>query len=77
MPTKSKRATVYFQPDVHRALRQKAEATEQSVSDLVDEAVRALLAEDADDLAALRERAGEPTVALDAFVRGLGERGAL
>ena len=75
--TKSKRATVYFDPALHKALRLKAAATERSLSDVVDEAVRVLLAEDADDLAALDERAAEPTVSFEAFVQELRRDGAL
>jgi hypothetical protein len=74
---KSKRATVYFDPSLHEALRLKAAATERSLSDLVDEAVRSLLAEDADDIAALGDRVGEPTVSFESFVRDLKARGAL
>lgn len=76
-PTKSKRATVYFDPALHKALRLKAAATERSLSDVVDEAVRVLLAEDADDLAAIDERATEPTVSFEAFVQELKRDGAL
>jgi predicted HicB family RNase H-like nuclease len=46
----SKRATVYFDFEVHRALRLKAATTERSVSDLVNEAVELALGEDAEDL---------------------------
>jgi plasmid stability protein len=74
---KSKRATVYFDPDLHKALRLKAAATERSLSDVVDEAVRILLAEDAEDLAALAERRGEPTVSFEAFLQELKAAGAL
>ena len=72
-----KRATVYFEEPVHKALRLKAAETEQSVSDLVNEAVRRALAEDADDLAAFRERATEPTLAFEEFVADLKRRGRL
>jgi predicted transcriptional regulator len=75
--TKSKRATVYFDPALHKALRLKAAATERSLSDVVDEAVRALLAEDAEDLAAIEERAAEPTVSFEAFVQELKRDGVL
>lgn len=75
--TKSKRATVYFDPALHKALRLKAAATERSLSDVVDEAVRALLAEDAEDLAAIDARATEPTVSFEAFVQELKRDGAL
>ena len=72
-----KRATVYFDSALHKALRLKAAETERSVSDVVNEAVRVLLAEDADDLAALRDRADEPTVSFESFVRDLKAEGAI
>ena len=59
---KTKRATVYFDPNLHRALRVKAAETERSLSDLVNAAVRHSLAEDAEDLAAF-EAGDEITVA--------------
>ena len=77
MSTQPKRATVYFQPDVHRALRLKAAETERSVSDLVNDAVRASLAEDAEDLAAFEERAAEPSLSFERVVRDLRRRGKL
>ena len=78
MPAASpKRATVYFDSVLHKALRLKAAETERSVSDVVNEAVRMLLAEDADDLAALRDRQGEPTVSFESFVRDLKSEGAI
>ena len=73
----SKRATVYFDSALHKALRLKAAETERSVSDVVNEAVRALLAEDAEDLSALRERAGEPTVSYETFVQELKAEGSI
>ncbi len=78
MPTPPpKRATVYFDSALHKALRLKAAAAERSISDVVNEAVRVLLAEDADDLAALEERADEPTVSFEAFVRELKAEGTI
>ena len=73
----AKRATVYFEELVHKALRLKAAETEQSVSDLVNDAVRRALAEDADDLVAFRDRAAEPTLAFEDFVADLKRRGQL
>jgi hypothetical protein len=73
----AKRATVYFDESVHRALRLKAAETEQSISDLVNSAVRTALAEDADDLAAFRDRAREPTLAFEDLLRDLRRRGKL
>lgn len=75
--TSSKRATVYFDPALHKALRLKAAETERSVSDVVNEAVRALFSEDADDLAAIGDRAAEPTISFEAFVREMKAEGAI
>ena len=60
MSSNSKRSTVYFDPATHRALRLKAAETDRSFSGLVNDAVKASLAEDAEDLAAFDERASEP-----------------
>jgi hypothetical protein len=73
----AKRATVYFEEPVHKALRLKAAETDQSVSDLVNQAVRRSLAEDADDLAAFRDREAEPTLAFEDFIADLKRRGGL
>jgi hypothetical protein len=73
----SKRATIYFEPDVHKALRLKAAVSERSISEMVNDAVRSSLAEDAEDLAAFDERADEPTVDFDDFVKGMRRRGKL
>jgi hypothetical protein len=73
----AKRATVYFETDVHRALRLKSAETDRSVSDLVNEAVRAQLVEDADDLEAFRRRKKEPAVTFEDFVRDMKRRGRL
>ena len=77
MTTVHKRATVYFDPEIHRALRLKAAESERSVSELVNEAVKLALAEDAEDLAAFDERAGEPNLPFEAVVRDLKQRGKL
>jgi hypothetical protein len=75
--TAAKRATVYFDETVHKALRLEAAETEQSISDLVNTAVRAALAEDADDLAAFRDRVKEPTLAFEDLIRDMKRRGKL
>ncbi len=74
---KSKRATVYFDPSLHRALRVKAVQTEQSMSDLVNAAVRLSLVEDADDLAAFEARATEPNLEFEDVLKDLKRRGKL
>jgi plasmid stability protein len=73
----SKRATVYFDPELHRALRLKAAETGRSLSDLVNSAVRLSLAEDADDLSAFDTRVREPTVNFEKVVKDLKRRGKL
>ena len=73
----SKRATVYFDAEVHKALRLRAAANDQSISDMVNEAVRASLAEDAIDLAAFDKRKRERSVSFDSFVQDMKQRGAI
>lgn len=72
-----KRATVYFDAALHKALRLKAAETERSVSALVNEAVRESLAEDAEDLAAFEERARERTHRVEDLLKQLKRRGAI
>ena len=72
-----KRATIYFDADLHRALKLKAAATDRTLSDIVNEAVRRDLAEDAEDLAAFADRSDEPVYAYEDVVRVLRERGKL
>ena len=77
MTTMQKRTTIYFDPVLHRALRIKAAENDRSVSDLVNEAVRLSLAEDAEDLAAFEEREGEPNVLFENVVKDLKQRGEI
>ena len=72
-----KRATVYFEADVHRALRMRAAAADRSISDMVNDAVKVILAEDAEDLAAFSERKGDKSLSFDTFVQGLKRRGRI
>jgi histone H3/H4 len=73
----TKRATIYFDEALHRAMRLKAAETDQSISDLVNNAVREALSEDAEDLEAFRERGKEPTLKFEDLVRDLKRRGKL
>ena len=73
----SKRATVYFDADVHQALRLKAAAADRSISDVVNEAVRVAFAEDAEDLAAFDKRKSQRSISFESFVRGLRQRGRI
>jgi plasmid stability protein len=77
MATLSKRATVYFDPDIHRALRLKSADTTRSISDLVNEALRSSLAEDAEDLEAFATRASDPLVSYEEMVKRLKADGLI
>ena len=77
MSEKTRRATIYLDSELHRALRLKAADTEYSISELVNEAVRESLSEDADDLAVFDERAHEPSLTFEAVVKDLRRRGRL
>jgi len=77
MSSNPKRATVYFDPELHRALRVKAAETERSMSDLVNEAVQLSLAEDAEDLAAFDDRVNEPSLPYESVVKDLKRRGKI
>jgi hypothetical protein len=72
-----KRATIYFEPEIHRALRMKSAASDRSISDVVNEAVRRTLAEDAEDLAAFDSRAKEPALDFGKVVKALRRRGKI
>jgi hypothetical protein len=76
MPASQKKATVYFDPAQHRALRVKAAETDRSLSDIVNEAVKLSLLEDAEDLAAFEEHEGEPNLSFEDVVKDLRRSGS-
>lgn len=73
----NKRVTVYLKPEFHHVLRVKSAETEISVSDLVNEAVRNALLEDAVDLESFDARAGEPLVGFEDVVKALKRDGKI
>lgn len=77
MKTLPKRATVYFDPQLHSALALKAARTEQSISDLVNDAVRLALAEETVDLAAFARRIHEPDIPLADVLKKLKAHGKI
>ena len=77
MPVEQKRATVYFDTELHRALRIKAAETEQTISELVNEAVKQSLAEDAEDFLDLEVRQREPDLVFEDVVKDLKRRGKI
>lgn len=77
MSNLSKRSTVYFEPAIHQALKMRAASSDVSVSELIDEAVRLLMREDQEDLAAISERVNEPEVTYEAFLNELKANGKI
>jgi len=77
MNEQSKRSTIYFDSALHAALRLKAAHSNRSVSDLVNDAVRAALAEDQEDLAAFESRVAEPTISYETLLNDLKANGKL
>jgi len=77
MSTRTKRTTVYLDPVLHRALRLQSVETSRSVSQLINDAIRDELAEDAADLALFDERAKEPALEFEDFVKGLKRDGTI
>ena len=73
----AKRAIIYFDADVHRALRLRAAAYNRSISPMVNEAVRMTLAEDADDFRDADQRQAEPSSGFEEFVTSLRNSGRL
>ena len=77
MASQTKRATIYFDPDLHKALRLKAAETSRSITELVNDAVREALSEDAEDLDAFDKRKHEPLVSYDEMVKRLKKDGRI
>jgi len=77
METPAKRATVYFDPDIHKALKLKSIETSKSISELVNAAVKEALAEDAEDITAFEERANEPVISFSEIVKRLKNDGRI
>ena len=77
MPVETKRTTIYLDPDLHKALRLKSVEVSRSISDIINEAVKAALAEDADDIGAFEERAAEPLLSYEDMVKRLKADGRI
>jgi len=77
MATPAKRATVYFDPIIHKALKLKSIETSKTISQLVNEAVKEALAEDAEDITAFEERADERLISYSEMVKRLKNDGRI
>ncbi len=73
----SKRATVYFDPDVHKALKVRAATANLSLSELMDEAARLLMQEDEADLRVYADRVAEPEITYEALLKDLKKHGKI
>lgn len=77
MKTDATRSTIYFEPDLHRALRIKAVHMQQSLSRLVNDAVRQALQEDQEDLESFDERVNEPLISYEELLKDLKRHGKI
>lgn len=77
MSNLSKRSTIYFEPDIHQALRMKSASSHLSISELVDEAVRLLMSEDQEDLATVSDRVEEKEISYEALLNDLKSNGKI
>jgi predicted HicB family RNase H-like nuclease len=72
-----KRATIYLEEELHRALKLKSLEADQSISHLVNDAIRTTLAEDLEDLSDVKERQREKTLSYEDFLKELKSRGQI
>lgn len=77
MATQPKRSTVYLDPELHRAVKLKSAHSNRSISDIVNDSLRAALREDEEDLAAFEERASEPVMSYEALLAKLKADGKI
>ena len=73
----NKRATVYFDPEVHRALKIKAAVTNRSISELINQAVKHEFTEDEEYIRAFEERANESTISFEEVLKDLKANGKI
>jgi hypothetical protein len=71
------KSTLYLEDSIHQALRLKAAETKQSMSELVNDALKASLQEDLEDIKSWRERKDEETYRYEEFVELLKKDGIL
>ena len=75
--TSTKRVTIYFDTNLHKALQLKSIETSRSVSEFVNDAVKEALTEDAEDLKAIEERTREPLMSYEEMVKRLKKDGRI
>ena len=73
----NKRATVYFDPDIHKALKIKAAVTNKSISEFIDQAIKNEFADDEEDIRSIKERSNETTISFEKVLRDLKANGKI
>jgi len=71
MATLTKRATIYFDPQIHKTLKMKSAEVSKSVSELINELLKNELFEDEADLNTFADRVSEPTVTYESMLKKL------
>lgn len=77
MPGSVRRTTVYLEEGLYRAAKLKAALTSQTLSQLVNRALREALAEDEEDLRTFRQREKEPLLSYEELLAELKADGLL
>ena len=77
MKARKTRVAVNLDADLNKAMETKSVETEHSVSELINDAIRVSLLEDAEDLAACDARLKEPSLDFEDFLTGMRRRDQL
>jgi len=77
MATELKRATVYIRSDIHQAIKIKSAVTNQSISDIVNDALLATLSEDEEDIRAFDAHANDPVISYEELLKRLKADGKI
>jgi len=77
MSGQSKRSTIYLEPELYKAVRVKAAHSHRSISDIVNDSLRAALRDDQEDLEAFEKRAAEPVMSYEALLKKLKADGKI
>lgn len=72
-----RRATLYLEPKLYKALKLKAAQQDRSLSELVNESIRQSLEEDFIDLEAIEQRKKSPERSFEGFLKELRKDGLL
>lgn len=77
MTSEAKKATIYLDADLLKALKIKAAETSASVSEIIERAIRRELSEDQEDLKAFKERENEGTISFEKVLDDLKRNGKI